>query len=208
MSIRDILSGGAGGGLPSNFTKDPRQLLISDGTQYTLAGSDIVDAAGFWTKVTANGAARTTATAGVYGTICDLTGRGVLAAVMPPCLAGGSDTASWRITVDGKEYIIERSGPWLAAGGQGRPILGAASPYADNVFTTAGVALTWATNGRSDRVRPNGSYLYLLPVSGGLLFGTPMLYFDKTLKVETKVSAVHPSGTYSQYSAAIYQLLG
>lgn len=199
-----------GSGLPSNFVKDPRHLFVVDGTLYTSAGHSSAqsDSATFWNHITAAGAVNTAAVAGVYNTVCDIVGRGVLFSVISPSMFSTADVASWRITVDGEEYIIERGGPWAGTGVSGRPCLGAVSPLPDTAFTTAAQAQNWGSvSARTDRLKsPN--YVYVLPPAAALLFGMPVLFFEESLKVETKVSAFAVAGAYVRYSGAVYQLLG
>lgn len=218
-NLSDLFPSSGGGSLPGGMTKDPRFLPMVDATG--VLGADNVGSsvnannAAFWSGGTTSsmaniGAVRTTATAGTYGTICDITGRGYLFHVLPPLQASTLSTISFRITVDGVEYVIEKVGELISNNNTGRLLLGACvlSPSYSSFYTGNGSDLlnfgqSISTVG-SFRAA-NGAWMY--QPWRILMEGMPCVFFEESLKVETKVSTLNASDTYSQYSAATYKLL-
>lgn len=219
-NLSDLFPSSGGGSLPGGMTKDPRFLPMVDGTNVLFAAStsgagNTPDSATFWGGTILGfasiGAVLSTANDNTYGTICDLTGRGYLFHVIPPLHAAATDTISFRITVDGTEYLIEKTGQLYSTSQAGRLVLGCASPLGggeSSFFTGQNIAGFGQDNGSTiGSFRFSGNAMLFQPWRI-LMEGRPCVYFEESLKVETKVSALGASGTYCQYSAATYKLLG
>lgn len=201
--------------LPSGWVKDPRLLPIHDAGVALGASMGGPNAANFWSAnfgIASVGAALATAAANVYGTICDLSGRGLLFHVIPPKHNAGA-TVSWRITVDGEVYEIVRAGPWRSVNQTGRAVMGGVTHSLSSEYTSAGAQTEhFGADGSyaaKDRVRSAVSSPTLIQPWKLLRMSHPILYFEESLKVETKSSFIEASNTtYDWYSGATYMMLG
>ena len=217
-NLSDLFPSSGGGSLPGGMTKDPRFLPMVDGTGGIAVSNNTYNASAenFWTaskdSVSQIGAVLTAATANTYGTICDLTGRGYLFHVIPALHAATTSTVSFRITVDGVEYVIEKVGGMDSTNAGGRLALGCAvvqnTASAVNFYTEIGNHLTYFGQNSSTvgSFRTSGQAFLIQPWRI-IMEGMPCVFFEESLKVETKVSALASPSTYSQYSAATYKLL-
>lgn len=220
MSLRETLAGG-GGGLPGGMTKDPTLLGVYDATNtiysYPVGSGSLItsSAAAFWSSTGGAfgqvAAVSTSATANVYGTVCNITGKGALLNVLSPLISATTDTVSFRITVDDIVSEIIRIGSWKSFSPGGRVVMGPLFMGANAEFTSVGEQhANYAESAAAypkDRIRSSSTNPTLLQPWKALREGVPMTYFEKNLKVETKVSALGVD-TYAQYSGASYVLFG
>jgi hypothetical protein len=202
--------------LPGGMTKDPRLMPFfqpsGDGTGSVLydAGAALSpNALSYWQEVAKRGAYATGVADDTYKEICDITGSGILFHVIAPAYTNSTDDVTFKITVDGVEYIIVKTTELRTAGSErSRLVLGAcvsngrASQYTSAnafVYEYAGIALS------NDLFTCDTGQMLLLPPDQIRTNGLPMLRFEESLKVEVKVTDVH-TGTYSGYCGATYIL--
>lgn len=200
--------------LPGAMTKDPRLLpLIDAATVCSNGNSYNPTQPGFWTGATAgmegNGALRTTATAGQFGTVVNITGRGVLTHVIPPLHGSTSSVVAFRITVDGQPYTITKNGGLFSgAPTQGRVFLGCADLSGDTAFyTSANYHLFGFGQQLAGAAKYSVYQAYLYQPWRVISHGMPCVFFEESLKVETMVSDLG-AGAYAQYSGCVYKMLG
>lgn len=211
-NVSDFFAGG-GGSLPGGMTKDPRLLPCYEGTastglydNTTLMFADVV---GFWEEFARVGAVATTSTDDTYTEICDITGSGVLFHVVSQTPTNTTDDVTFRITVDGVEYVIAKTQTWASvASDQRRIVLGCATDAAmDSKYTVSTQHFRdFAGDGQSTQVfRKNGRSIRIIPPSEIMNNSMPCLRFEESLKVEVKVTDVF-AGTYSHRCGATYIL--
>jgi hypothetical protein len=146
-------------------------------------------------------------TADTYKTILSVSSGSGLVAAYVGCTAGGVETHTVEITVDGvlKELVI--SG--LASGE--RACLFAAAPHADDFFTTAGAfALSGAEALDSNKqiwgAVQNATESLLVPWVFITMQGIPCLRFNQSLLIRAKHSTNITNSTATAYSAVMYRL--
>lgn len=206
-------------GLPGGMTKDPRLLPCFDCTyqmelKFQTTAQYLATSATFWTAIDAVGAFATTSADNTYTTICDLTGAGVLFHVISQEITNTTDDVTFRITVDGIEYVIAKTQTWQVAPSSygGRVGLGLFSSNAA-VFDTSG---TWFRGFPSGvdwtqaftNFGGSGSGATGHPISPETIMrnGWSCVRFEKSLKVEVKVTDVNVASTYGQRCGATYIL--
>lgn len=199
------LLGGAGGihfsdpgeMLPRVFVAANLLLEENDGTDRTS------ETTAFFTAMAARGFQDTTNwTSDTYKTLLSVTsGSGLLAALVGPT-AGGSETTTFEITVDGKLVEI----PIAVASGERACLMQLALPGA--TFTTAS---RFAIQGGTINA---GKTIIGTPTIDTLLcgwplvtaYGTPCLKFKTSLLIRAKHSANITNSTATAYSGGMYRL--
>jgi len=199
--------------LPAGLTKDPRFLPLVDASTNVVINGNNAIVPSFWTGAAGfgnAGAVRTTQTANAWGTIADITGRGMLTHVVAPQHGATTATVRFRLTVDGVEYTISKAGG-ISVLSDGRMLIGCADLTGGSSFYAAdGVHLI-----RFGKPAQSPSTKFVNELATAYLYqpwriyehGMPCLYFEESLKVETLVSVLG-TGTYAQYSACAYTILG
>ena len=194
-------AGGADFDDPARFT--PIEAAATAITAYNAAsGSDNSSATAFFTEMARRGIQdQTDWTADTYKSIVNLTGSGVMAGYIG-CTAGGTETHTVEITVDGvlKELAI----PVLGTGRRG---LLMATMVRNNAFTTGdnlvlpdtealNAAKTVITGGSAQGIVPTWGFLDTLSI--------PLLRFKSSLLVRAKHSTNITNSTATAYSAVLY----
>lgn len=144
-------------------------------------------------------------TAGTYKPILNVTSGGCLLAAYIGCTAGGAETHTVRITVDGVEYVITIAG--LASGERGALLAtGVEALSADYVTASAFIdpgaealdadKATWGSLSLVTAIRP-------WRVMGGI----PLLEAKRTLLLEAKHSVDITNSTATAYSSVMYRQL-
>ena len=207
----------AASSLPGGMTKDPRLLPVYEvdgaGTGLSLYDGGIAygaGVAGFWTELALMGAQATGSTSDTYKEVCNITGSGILFHVVAQSAANTTDDTTFRITVDGTEYVIAKTQTLTTAASQSNRLCMGACVDASKtaLYTTAAVWLqTFSGSAASTDVFKLGSgQIYMVPPSHIINNGMPCLRFDESLVVEVKVTNVYGTGTYPAYCGATYIL--
>jgi hypothetical protein len=200
--------------LPGGMTKDPRLLPCFDGTSstslYDSTSAQAASASGFWTELNLVGASATSSTDDTYTAVCDITGSGVLFHVVSQAITNTSDTVTFRITVDGAEYVIDKTQTWTFADQpQRRIVLGCCQATSTATKYTSGSVYFQDFAGdlaSTQAFSKVGGVIYLTPPSEIMTSSLPCVRFEESLKVEVKVTDVSAVGTTPQYCGATYIL--
>jgi hypothetical protein len=197
--------------LPGGMTKDPRLLPCYDGTSGTNIYDGTVSQASsvlaFWTELDLIGAVATGSTDDTYKEICNITGSGVLFHVISQGITNTTDDVTFRITVDGTEYVIAKTQTWAAAGTHtSRVVLGCSAP--DTLITKYSATTVFLHDfaGASSAQAYAKGTANLVPPSEIINNGMPCLRFDESLIVEVKTTDVPTAFDYGAYCGATYIL--
>tara|TARA_R110002110_G_scaffold53263_3_gene154038 strand:+ start:178 stop:840 length:663 start_codon:yes stop_codon:yes gene_type:complete len=182
-------------------TSDPRDLLrttIAAGSLETnddAAAAPASTAAGFWTAVESHGTAvDSNYTADTYKTLYnDTAGRGLAAVIFGPT-SGGTQTTTFRITIDGVATTI----PAIAVASGSRAVLG--SIFCNPVTSTNNyLGMLFGDLDASKSVIAIGSahVHQFIPIHTAFLLGQVMLRYESSLLIEASHSA-NITGTGSQ----------
>jgi len=156
----------------------------------------------FFTELALRGATDTTNwAANTYKTIVNLSGKGLCAGYIG-CTAGGAETHTIEITVDGRLFEL----PIVNASGERAMLM--ASPVRSDFFTTA------AANGYSTgdlnaakTVIGTSAGSFVVPTWAAITgLGTPCLKFNTSLLIRAKHSAIITNSTATAYSGVIYRM--
>lgn len=164
----------------------------------------------FFTEMDRRGLQNTTNwSSDTYKTLLTVSsGKGLIAGYVG-CTAGGSETHTVEITIDGVLTEIVITG--LASGD--RASLLAGSPHGEAMFTAASGANSWADPG--GEALDSGKQIFvevvsyqsvIVPWRTHFMFGIPCLRFDKSLLVRAKHSAGITNSTATAYSGIMYRL--
>lgn len=200
---------GGGGGI--HFS-DPWELLprVAAAANLTLEENDATArtsaTTAFFTAMAARGVQDTTDwTADTYKTLLTVaSGKGLVAAIVGPT-AGGSETTTFEITVDG--VLTEL--PIVVASGE-RAFLAVSGMSAVSFTFSAHFAVQGGTinAGKTTLGDPGGSgiepYLGGWPLISAM--GTPCLKFNQSLLIRAKHSANITNSTATAYSGVMYRL--
>ena len=200
--------------LGGGMTKDPRHLpvynaptvQVFDNTTYIAAS-----AVGFWNEVALVGAFATGSTDDAYKEVVNITGSGVLFHVISQAMTNTTDDVTFRITVDGTEYVIAKTQTWSSAGSDAhRVVMGCCVDFATIAKYTTNPAYLYDFAGALDSVaafsKNTGLSTTMIPPSEIMNNSMPCLRFDESLVVEVKVADVYVAGTYGAYAGATYIL--
>ena len=201
-SISQKFGLGSGGGV--HFT-NPGEFLPCCATATSLNVADsggsarASDTTAFFTEMARRGVQdQTNWTANTYKTILSVSGGGLMGAYVG-CTAGGAETHTVRITVDGTATEMTISG--LASGERGCLVtalvqFGTLTPY------LPGAEALDATKDIFGAVFLGST----IPAwSGQSFWATPMLKFERSLLVEAKHSATITNSTATAYSGVMYR---
>jgi len=207
----------------SRYITDPRelpimalpeaQLYVKTNINAQVACSN-TNASTFFTSVAKKGAQMSVSVADTYVTAVDVTGRGRLHHIIPPCNTGAAYTPTVEVTVDGTVYTIA---PTSTIGASNRVVIGAVVPGPANA--------TSSTSYDTGHFFTPNSYLdpgYDAVSVGGLpstatnvnltapliieSFNLPFLQFEESLKVRYKTSLL-ASGTGDKIGGVGYRML-
>ena len=204
----------AASSLPGGMTKDPRHLPCYDGTGtllvYDNTGQAGSQAATFWTELDLIGAFATGSTDDTYKEVCNITGSGVLFHVVSQAITNTTDDVTFRITVDGTEYVIAKTQTWVFGGNDAyRVLLGCGvdgNTIGAKYTTTSGYLHDFAGRSSTSAFSKNSGVITLIPPSEIMNNSMPCVRFDASLIVEVKVTDVYVADTYGAYAGATYIL--
>lgn len=202
--------------LPGNYVTEPNKLpkvvagsfdIRRNGTTHGAGGND------FWDAIAESGGARITsdATANVWRTIVSASGgEGVVSAIVGPLVPSGR-TVSFRITLDGRQFVLSVRNTVYAV----RGLLGAAwvnasasngflsSAGADNNYTSFG-----DQTGGVWRFHSNAS-IFVPATRAVQSLGQPLLYYRASMQVEVMTSHdVTDAGGFEPRAGVFFVPLG
>lgn len=158
----------------------------------------------FFTEMARRGLQDTTNwTADTYKTLLTVaSGKGLVAGIIG-CTAGGAETTTFEITIDGVATTIAVG--TLASGERATLFCGGIVDPA--VFTTAGkVTQSDVEELEADKATLNRQSAYVAPWSTMDFMSIPMLRFNQSLLIRAKHSANIVNSTATAYSAVMYRL--
>lgn len=158
----------------------------------------------FFTQMAAAYGAQDTTnwTAATYKTLLSVTGAGFLAAIVGPT-AGGAETTTFEITVDG---VLDEIAITVAASqraGLACKLCTATDFTSADVFAAPGVDGTIGSD-KATFTLPSNPVQYMLPWRHAV--AVPMVRFNRTLLIRAKHSATITNSTATAYSAVQYRL--
>jgi len=129
-------------------------------------------------------------------------GKGLVAAYIG-CTAGGAETHTVELTVDGK--LVEIAIGTLASGERAALLPGCAVSgiFASGTFIGTGVEVLEADKATIGALSGTN---YIPPWSIVAFFGIPLLRFNRSLLVRAKHSATITNSTATAYSGVMYRL--
>ncbi|RAL95612.1 hypothetical protein [Agrobacterium sp. MS2] len=220
-NLSDLFPSSGGGSLPGGMTKDPRLLPCYDATgvlelrQANTGAQCTVASLQFWDSIGWHGAFAASSTDDTYNTVCDITGSGFLFQVISQAITNVTDDVTFRITVDGTEYVIAKTQTWASAVSDNgrRVVLGACGSVANFYDAANGTWLRgFPSNASSASIQSfrsfgSGAAAHLLAPESIVTHGLgPYVRFDASLKVEVKVTDVYTVQTYGGRCGATYIL--
>lgn len=206
---------GGGGAKGGNVITDPRHFSAGYvgygelGVKTAVTGTALSNTDLFFTSGALFGAQASISAADTYATLCDINGSGFLCNVVSPAHSAGA-IQSFRLTVDGVEYVISPGAPMTNI----RAVLGPTVPGVVTTYSATAVAGhliglgSYADAGFSAAKVGNFDPLfsaYLLRPVIILAHGLQCLRFETSLKVEVKSSLLDANTTLRR-ALATYRL--
>lgn len=189
------------------LVQTPAAIKIKNGTT-DIASTDL----GFFTALARQGATANVSADDTYVTVCDITGAGFFNNAIAPMYDSGNYRATFKFTIDGIVYTIATGASTVPFGT--RAVWGCAIPYSATTTLSNPPHIGVATyNDGGVEAAKSGSVIILgtsreilLPNTHfGKLYGLAGVRFDKSLKVEIKISTITNSAV--KYTAgAMYAL--
>lgn len=192
--------------MPLQFVQGGGYLTLK--AAQTTSYSDSISS--FFTSGANNGATANAVIANTYFTVCNITGGGVLTAVVSPNTSSNVNAdIGIKITIDGTIFEVVKNNNGLLGGRRYRLVLGALTPQASTSSTTEGGVEPngYYDNGFIDAAVNGVAATYQKSIctpQNALAYGFPVLRFESALKVECKISLVESAPQTS--ALALYQL--